>query len=300
MLTFKDLKTQALTLLDQAGDLSTGNQGDVLMANALAMAHEKRLVKDRWSFMLWPNPVSFTFQSQVRNYTLHPLALMLSDFVDFTAGQLMRETPTRARYKLSSGVGGIVQNDQYHFEFIQDSPIKLPFAAGKLTVQSGNATIYYVDVNGNSQSDIVTSGLTTSQSVDTVYGVTKNDGTALTLNDSAATTVLSLGATQYGIAYPQIRLYDNPNAGDIAKYRFYRKPRTLSADNDVPEIPYPFSRVLVYDALLELYTYNDAQPPDYWLAQQAEWDLLLKQNYQEGETEGSETRTVQEHNIYQG
>lgn len=291
MLTFKDLRTQALALLDQSSDLGTGDQGETIVANAIASAHEQRLLSQRWNFMLWGDPISVQFQTGIRNYTLHPLAAMVTDFTNDTAKQRMVETPTRARFKIG------VQDDRYHFEFIQDSPVKVPFTQGILTI-TGNATISYVDVNGNPQLESL-SNSPTSFGVDTVYGVTKNDANPLTITDSNGLVILSLSGSTYGIRYPQIRLFDNGQA-ETGLYRFYRKPILLSNDNDIPEIPYPFSRILIYDALIEIATYNDAQPPAYWLSQQAKWEQLLNQAYQEGEMEGAEGRTVVEADQYEG
>lgn len=290
--TFKDLKTLALTYLDQAGDINTGNQGDTLVGNAIAMQHNKRLTSQRWNFMLWGNPVTLNFQTGVRNYTLHPLAAMLTEFKNTTAGQLMNETPARARYKMG------VQDDRFHFEFVQESPVQLPFTPGLFTIV-GNATISYVDVNGNPVTESITNG-TTSAQVDTVFAVAKNDGNALQVKDAVGKIILSLTSTQFGMSYPQIRLMADGVSGESASYRFYRRPRYLSLDNDIPEIPYPFAHILVYDALLELYTYNDANPPQWWVKQQSDWELQLNQAYQEGEMEGSEVRTVIESDQYEG
>lgn len=290
--TFKDLKTLALTYLDQAGDINTGNQGDVLVGNAIAMQQNKRLTSQRWNFMLWGNPVIVNFQTGVRNYTLHPLAAMVTEFKNVTAGQQMNETPSRARYKIG------VQDDRFHFEFVQESPVQLPFTSGVLTVV-GSATISYVDTSGNYVVESISGGVT-SAPVDTVVNVTKNDSNALTIRDVTNKVILALTSAQFSLSYPQIRLMADGVSGESATYRFYRRPRYLSLDNDIPEIPYPFSHILVYDALLELYTYNDATPPQWWVLQQADWERQLNQAYQEGEMEGAEVRTVIESDQYEG
>ena len=302
--TFKDLKNQALLLLDQQGDLGSGSIGDQQVAAAIAMAHNKRLTSQRWSFMLWPNPIKFSFVTGVQVYTLHPRAQMLTEFWNTGAGQIMKEVPTRARYKsgtefvdLTAQTGG----DRFRFEFVQDSPIQLPFAEGKLQITSGGATLYYIDTNGNDTTDVLTNGQFTSANVDTVYGVTKTDLTQLlTITDSANTVVLNSPANQVPVPYRQIRLFGPGANNETAQYRFYRKPRYLSADNDLPEIPFPFNHILVYDALLELYTYNDYTPPEYWLKQQKDWEDQLNQTFQEGEMEGAEVRQVNETDLYQG
>lgn len=291
LLTFKDLKTKVLTLLDQQGDLNSGNLGDINVGDAIAMAHNQRLMSQRWNFMLWGNPLNIQFLTNIQNYTLNPLAGMLTDFQNITAGQRMVETPARARYKIG------VQEDRFHFEFIAESPVQVPFTAGLLTI-AGTASLSYMDTSGNPQQEVIANTVT-SHPVDTVYAVTKMDGNPLTITDSASKVILSLSPVQFALSYPQIRLFA-PGQTETGQYRFYRRPRFLTNDNDIPEIPYPFSHILVYDALIELYTYNDAPPPQVWVEAQQKWELLLNQAYQEGEMEGSEVRTVIESDQYEG
>jgi len=288
--TYGQIQTKVLTYLDQAGD--TG-QGQAMVQFAIQTAHNKRLSQERWSFMLWPHRVPVNFKTGQREYTLHPLALMLTDFYNFTARQQMHEVPTRARYKNG------VQDDRYHFEFVMDSPTQLPTIAGPVTV-AGSAQITYVDTSLNQHVETLTNAAT-SLSVDTIVGVTHLDTNPLTLTDAASVQILSLLGTEFGKTYPQIHLFDDGVTSELAYYRFYRRPKDLTNPNDIPDIPYPFSEILVFDALLELYTYNDAAtPPQYWVEQQAKWELRLQQAYQEGEMEGSESRIVQEVDTYQG
>ena len=79
----------------------------------------------------------------------------------------------------------------------------------------------------------------------------------------------------YG-AYPNLSLNDT-TIRRKGTYRFYKRPTVLSHDNDIPDIPYPFSRILVFDALLELYTYNDANPPAYWITQSKKYGSSTRQ-----------------------
>ena len=290
MLTFKNLQDNVLNFLDQQGDTSHGLD---LVKLALQAAHEKRLMSQRWSFMLWPTPVTLTFVSGQRNYVLHPLAtVMLSDFTNDTAQQPMKETPARSRFKLG------VQDDRFHFEFVKDSPVRVQPATGVITV-TGSVSITYVNTSGDVITETVTSS-TTSASVVEVVDVTKlTDPASTTLVDIAGTNILTLAAGEMGRSYPRIRLFDDGRT-ETGYYRFYKKPSSLVLDNAIPNIPYPFSRILVYDALLELYTYNDDTPPAFWLQQQAILDLQMNQAYQEGEGEGSETRTIQEVDQYGG
>ena len=291
ILTFKDLYTQALTYLDQSGD--TG-QGLSMVKYAIQTANEKRLTQERWTFMLWENFVNINFVTGQRVYSLHPLATtMLTDFTNDTNLQIMHETPTRARYKVG------VQRDRFHFEFIKDSPVKSqPALVAPITV-TGSVRLVYINQNGDAVQEDLTNTVS-SQSVQTVVQVTKLTDVAVTLTDSSSNLMLSLAVGEFGRTYPQIRLFDDGVGSEVGKYRFYKKPGNLIHDNDVPEIPYPFSRVLVYDALIELAAYNDGTPNQWWLAQQQELDLHMRQAYQEGEMEGSEVRVVQENDAYGG
>src|SRR3990167_979253 len=287
MLTFKDIQDEVLLFLDQVDETGIGLD---LVKSAIVRANERRLVSERWSFMLWPTPVNLSFVSGQRVYTLHPLAAMVSDFTNGTT--VMKETPTRARYK--SGV----QEDRYHFEFVKASPVRVQPTEGVLTV-TGYARIVYVDDDGDVQSEDV-QNTTTTGTVTEVVQVTKLNASTLSIVDAASTTILSLTASEYGKTYPQIRLFADGNSADAGTYRFYKRPEKLDHDNDIPEIPYPFSRVLTFDALLEIATYNDSKPQDYWIAQADLWDRQLRQTYIEGESEGSESKQVQNVVTYEG
>lgn len=293
VLTFKDLYTQVLTYLDKPTD--TG-QGLAMAKYAIQTAQEKRLTEDRWSFMLWPGTLTLAFQTGVRRYTLHPLTLMVTDFYNDTSGRVMKETPTRARYKVG------VQQDKFHFEFTGNSPVKRQPATTSLVTVTGNARLVYTNANDDVVQEDVTSS-TTSQAVKEIIQVT-NLSTGLvvgvTLTDAAANQLLSLAVGEAGKNYPQIQLFGDPASAESAHYRFYRKPGNLVHDNDIPDIPYPFSRILVYDALLELATYSDGPAPQYWIMQQSTLDMQMRQTYQEGEMEGSESRQVQEVDTYGG
>jgi hypothetical protein len=289
MLTFENIFDQVQTFLDEAD--VTGHSLD-LVKFAVQTAHEKRLTEERWSFMLWPTDVSLSFLTDKKIYQLNSEVQLLSEFRNDTENATMREVPTRARYK----VGNF--NDRFHFEFVQNSPVKVQPAEGVLTVV-GTALIKFIDENGDVQEETVTD-TTSSATATEIITITKLNDAILTVKDLNNVTLLSLSATQYGKQYPQIRLFGNGVTGETGKYRFYRKPSALTLDNAIPDIPFPFSRILVYDALIELAAYNDSVPNQAWIEQQAKWDLQLRQSYVEGETEGSEARTINITDNYEG
>lgn len=289
MLTFKNIQDHVLTFQDQAGNTGTGLD---LVKLAIQSSHEQRLVADRWSFMLWKTPITLTFAAGVRNFILHYKTQFLTDFWNTTTDMLMKETPTRSRFK-----PGLI-GDRHHYEFVQDSPVSAQPTEGVLTV-TGSVRLEYINSAGAIVSEDITDAVS-SGVVTEVLKVTKlTDSGVTTIADVSGVNILTLAVGEFGRSYPQIRLYGD-GAQELGEYRFYRKPTVLSHDNDIPDIPYPFSRVLVFDALLELATYNDSAAPQFWLAQQAIWDKQLRQAYQEGEMEGSESRQIQEVDIYGG
>lgn len=291
--TFQSLYSMALTYLDKPND--TG-QGLSMVKAAIQLAHERRLSQDRWSFMLFPTYQFFNFVLGQRRYILDYRAQFITDFMDLTAGQVMKETPSRARYNVG------VQEDQWHYEFIANSPVsKQPTpTTPKIVTVAGSALITYVNSVGDIVQEVVTNANSQGSVAEIVHFVNNNINNVVTLADFNGVVLQTLGVGETERQYPQINLFNPPQNTDQLQYRFYRKPSNLLLDNDIPDIPYPYSRVLVYDALLELDTYNDSPAHDYWLRQQSILDLQMRQAYQEGEMEGSETRQIQEVNTFGG
>ena len=182
-----------------------------------------------------------------------------------------------------------------------------PASTGTLSIVSSSAsdttptlTVRVIDSNSDEVSETLTangtSTVTTTASASKLLSVTKG-GTwvgTVTLKDSDSNTLLTLSSTEYGKVYPQIRLLKDPGQADTIEYRFYRRPRILTADYDIPEIPYPFSRVLVWDALLVLASYEEAKEPPMWVAQRKQWEKKLADNYLEGQALGGRVRQVRD------
>lgn len=289
MLTYKDIQDHVLRYLDQAGE--DGHGLDVVK-DAIRIASTKRVTEDRWTFMLWPNVARVNFTAGQKVYQLHHEALMLTDFWNVTANMIMAETPSRSRYREG------VQDDRLHFEFVAPSPVRLQPVEGLVTV-TGEAKIRYIDSNDDIQEETLTNAPTSFDVVE-ILKVTKMNANTLTLIDENSVNILSLTSDTYGKTYPQIRLFGDGVGGEVGEYRFYKVPTLMVDDNDIPDIPYPFSHILVYDALLELATYNDSVPQPYWMQQQEILDRQMRTAYQEGEMEGSEMRQIQEVELYTG
>lgn len=75
-----------------------------------------------------------------------------------------------------------------------------------------------------------------------------------------------------------LRLAYTPDSPDVIEYQCFVKPTEMSADNDLPDIPYPYSRVLIWDALLDIAAYSDDIPMakmELWTRKQARGELAL-------------------------
>ncbi len=123
-----------------------------------------------------------------------------------------------------------------------------------------------------------------------ILGVTKAaawTGTLTMTSNAAAVTNLTLPGADFGRQYRTIELLSLPTANEVVEYQFFRQPVTLSADNDVPDIPSPHSRILVWDALLMMAGYltqTSAQAVGIWAKQQADMEADLLQTFLPGQT----------------
>lgn len=79
-----------------------------------------------------------------------------------------------------------------------------------------------------------------------------------------------------------ITLLWTPSTADVIEYQFYHLPVEMSADADSPNIPYPQSRVLIYDALLRMSAHEEDLSQaklDQWEKRQEKWDTSLRETY---------------------
>jgi len=121
-----------------------------------------------------------------------------------------------------------------------------------------------------------------------VLGVTKAAdwvGTATLTSNSAAITLLTLLPTEYARQYRQLELLRAPTATDTIEYVFYRNPKKLVNDNDIPDIPSPYAQILVWDALLLFAGYNtdtSGQALKTWSGMQQGLEEDMRRHWLEG------------------
>lgn len=303
-LTLGDLRTEVLSWLDES-TASSSSATYTNVTNALKQAHTIRLTEDQWKFMLWPSVQTIPTVASTTLYSLHQEFLRPYWVRNTTQQQWMVEVPTRNMEPL--GLDFVNDTDTLQFALWGRSQVKAqPTSASVITISSSSAsdttsakavTIYGDTASGVTTETITPNGLTPvagTTSFTQILGVTKGAewaGTLTLTSNSAAVTNLTLFPTEYGRSYQQLQLLSQPVAGETISYRFYRKPRELSAANDLTDIPPPFERILVYDALLLMAAYDnrlDGGRRALWGAYQSELDFQLRQSQLEGQSMGAQ------------
>lgn len=90
---------------------------------------------------------------------------------------------------------------------------------------------------------------------DDVLGTNNNDN-----SDYLGARVSLRGPTNSSTSAITVEFFKTPTAGETLKYDYYRMPTIMSSNTDYPDIPFPHSQLLVWDALLNLKAY--ALEPD--------------------------------------
>lgn len=296
--TFKALVDEVLDWTGDAGD--EGNMRS-LVEHAIRTSHEKRLTENRYSFMLFPTPQSFTTVAGQRNYSLHEAFLSPLFFYNRTAGWEVIDVPHQ-RMGEHQPLLGDERKSIKHIALQGVAKVKnQPLAAATLTPTSsdpsddGKQVIVVGETANGLEEETLTLPNAGSTQFITVLDVTKVETTwvgtlTLTANDSASTTVLTLGASQYGRQFRQLYTLDDQTGGEVVDYQFFRHPKPLRYDYDIPDTPYPFDRIHVLDALLDLagFTRASAAEVKRWERQVREIEANLEANYQDGQANNSE------------
>lgn len=267
MLTFAKIRTRVLQLIDEADN--TASQTTSLVNQRINAVHEKLCLSRPWPFMRWPRRETFTSVVGTRFVALNPSVGRLEWVWDDTDKRLVTLVPMRAQEP--NAVNYTTSVDSPSAMYGGFWPVKAkPASAGVLTVVSSSSSdasgptviIRGIDSDGEIITETFTMTGTTevdgSTSFTDILNVTKT-GTwvgTLTLSDAADNTLLTLTASQDGKQYPTLEFLEPPRAAHSYIYHFLRTPQELSNNGDIPEIPFPYSQILVYDTLIDLSTYN--------------------------------------------
>jgi len=313
--TLDALRRQVLRELDEEGDAPTTL---VLATDYLNQAHQMRALSYSKFFLLHPKAALIQTIPGVQRYTLNPLVANILYLRNDSEELLMREIPNRG---LSTGSFDWAKEDGSASEFMFWGHTQVknqPLTPGVLTVvssndgdrpASGQPPTTQVAVKGtNTEGDVFIEIFTLEGTFpvmgnypfEEIISVTKSGefkGTLTITADGGATQILSLSPAEMGKQYRQIFLVQKPQIAETLSYRFFRKPLILINDYDVPELPSPYSQLLVWDALMLFAGYNTDIRPETtaaWGRQQEHWETALDQYLKDSTTLGAEPLFVQD------
>lgn len=306
METLKTLRDQCLYLLDEAGDTGTTKTN---IDNFINQAHQSRCVMKQWPFMLWDTPETFTTADGDQLYALHSEFMFPSYFFNRTKKKYLVES--NSRQIEPSGVRWNEDVQGERFMLWGRTPVQnQPAAASTVRIVSSSAsdtqsskaiTIKGVTASGVTSESLTPNGatlVTSTNSYSKILAVTKAAvwvGNMTMTSDSGAVTNLTLFPNELGRNYQQIYLLFDPDAADVIEYRFYRKPSQLTADNDIPDIPDPFSQILVWEAALMIAAYNNMAEEGrvkMWRERMLRWEDAMERTFFEGGSIAAEPRFI--------
>jgi hypothetical protein len=307
-ITFYELRREVLRYLDEAGD--TGTTYD-LAGQLLNQAHRRRVMMFPSAFLVWPYRATFATAVGRQEYALHEEFMRPLYFFNTTAKLYLKEVPER-----QLGPEGYRWNDATgpaeHFCLWGRYQVeRQPTSASVITIVSDSALdtggdyqlfIRGENASGRMESVVVNQNGTTSASTTVqftkILQVSKSrqwNGTMTMTSNGGAVTNLVLGFCDMGKLYPYLYLLEGPTTAETIEYRFYRNPQNLVNDYDIPDIPYPFSELLVWDALVMFAGYNTEMNPQalsVFQAAQKNMEADFIEAFTEGQSLESRVRFV--------
>lgn len=308
--TLKDLRDQCLRYLDEDGDTGTTK---ALITNLLNQANHNRAIEFASMFLVWDIPATFATEVGRQIYALHEEFARPLYFFNRNARRYLKEVPERVL-----GPEGYRWNDQTgsaeHFVLWGRTQVKRqPTSASVLSIVSDDAAdsgggaglqlfIRGETVDGSVKAEIInpsgTTPVLTDHSYVKVMQVTKAGpwtGTMTMTSNSGAVTNLVLDYCDLGKMYQQLFLIESPTAVETIEYRFYRNPIKMVNDYDQPDIPYPYSQLLVWDALVMFAGYNteiSAAAVGSFREMQTRMEIAMANAFMEGQSLESRVRFV--------
>lgn len=312
VLTFKDLQDRVMRVLDESATTSPTTLA--LVKDFLNQAHQKRCVEFPWNFMIWPKEVTFSTSVGKQIYALHEEFYRPLYIRNLTTGEYLMEVPSRGIEEQggdwTADLGGSSTAKRFMYWGMQPvtqqpTTTSTIIAVSTSTSDTGSKTI---TIEGELSSGLMTTetlsmngttNVSGSTSFQEIVSVTKNttfNGTATLILNATSTTVLSLAPAVMGKQYKTIFIPDEIVTVESIGYRFYRQPKIMVNDYDIPLIPAPHAQILVYDTLILMSAYlTDAGPQTLkiWQERSAQEQLALYQAYAtEGQTVGGHSNYI--------
>lgn len=309
--TLKNLRQMVLAQTDERTDANIARENVDELINH---AHESRCLEFADNFLMWDTTETFNTVANQQQYSLHQLFDRPVYFYNRTSKVLMTETPRRAINDQGNILSPDVTGSAKTFALWgHNNVLAQPTSSSTLSLVSSSAsdtgTNYEVVIKGlNTSGELVaekvaltgTTPVSSGNSYTKIFAITKErafNGQLTVTSNTGAVTIIRLSADEFGRQYRQFWLFERPTSVETIEYRFYRKPSYLVNDYDIPDIPAPYSKLLVFDALLLWGAYNtdtSDKTLTLWKEQQTKWERLLQSYIKEGQSLGAKSRKVRE------
>jgi hypothetical protein len=306
--TYKDLQEIVLRYFDVANE-EEGSADVVLVQSTLNTANATRSSEDKWKFMLSDVKTLSVVGGQQEYILPFPNLLKLHYIYSTTNKRFGRSIPMRSVPYVDVPFQDTTTNSQdvLYYDItdggavVQAQPTTADtLVAASSASEAADVQLYVegLDANGVPISETIDAAATSTATFSRVdyYAKIGTWAGTLTLTTTGAEDLVTLSPTETGKEFPVIKFLNIPSASETFQYRYFRKPRVMSRDNDRPDLPYPHSNVLIYDALLDLATYNelDSESVNIWRdKQQAILEVLYQQKL-EGDSVGGDSMYINE------
>lgn len=264
MLTYRQLQLEVLRWIDEADDT------DTTLANvkdALNRSHRRLLGERTWPFMAWPREESFTTVAGQRHYALKSgvsKILTLYDQQNRVPFPIISRREWEAtdvnRVDRQGWPQGAIYGDTWPVA-AQPSSATVSIVSSSASDTAVTIILRGLDSSGDETTETLTANGTTTVTGTVswlhLWGVTKTGTWIGTMTmTSGGSTLLTLTASETAKQYPTLEFIETPAEARTYLYTAQRTPFTLTNDTDIPDTPYPYSEIHVYDALLDMTTYN--------------------------------------------
>jgi hypothetical protein len=298
--TYKNLVDEVLSWAGMGTDTANLRQ---LAKYAVAASHASRLTDSRWTFMLYPTPQQLSIVAGQQNYALHEAFLTPQYFRSISSSNARPIKPVPyakvASYlpDYTTDTGATTYVTVHGVTKVQNQPTSASVITPSSSNPADNGKLVTVvgETATGLQSEVLTLPNAGSIAFTAILDVTKGDGTwqgTLSLKSNAgAVTLLTLSPTQYGRQFRQMRALLPPSASETWEYNFFRQPKQLVADNDIPDTPFPFDYIHVLDALIAMadHTRPTGSILSEWNRQRDALEQNLESTYQDGLAQDSES-----------
>lgn len=283
MYTFRDMQLHVLRYIDEGDDADTTLD---LVKDALNRSHQRLMGSRTWPFLTWWREETFTTVAGTRTYALTSGVGKVLSLYDESGAPFplmsRREWEAQGVDRIGTQTlpAGTIYGDFWPVSS-QPNGLTVNIVSDRAADNTSPTGVILtgIDSTGNMTSETFTANgtgevLGSTEWTHLIYVTKTGTWTGTLTMSTSAGTILTLGPSEYGKQYPTLEFIETPASARTYRYTAQRTPRLLSDDYDVPDTPFPYSEIHIYDTLLDLTAYNTelgAKEQRLW---QARYDKL--------------------------